>query len=130
MVHPAQLIEAPSPCSIACSAVATIVESIDIMRRASETVVNTRPRRTSGVRRGNSPLLVMGDANAAFLLRCRIPTYPAQKPPRLRSRHSSPASVTPSSSSTTSLLEPSASRIASASGTGRLPVILVTSRRA
>src|SRR5574337_210408 len=48
MVHPAQLIDVPSPCCSACSAVATMVESTDIINSAHAMIVNTSPRRTGG----------------------------------------------------------------------------------
>jgi len=45
MVQPARLIEVPSPCCRAASAVATIVESTDIISNAIATIVNTGTRR-------------------------------------------------------------------------------------
>ena len=44
MVHPAQSIDVCNPLRKACNAVATIVESIDIISNASATIVKTTPR--------------------------------------------------------------------------------------
>src|SRR6185437_6931679 len=46
MVHPAQLIDVCNPCCKECNAVATIVESTDIISNASATIVKTSARRT------------------------------------------------------------------------------------
>ena len=46
MVHPAQLIDVCNPSRKEFNAVATIVESIDIISNASATIVKTNPRRT------------------------------------------------------------------------------------
>jgi hypothetical protein len=45
-VHAAQLIDVPSPCCSACNAVATIVESTDIISSARATMANTSGRRS------------------------------------------------------------------------------------
>ncbi len=49
MVQPAQSIEVCSPRCKECSAVATMVELIDIISKASATMVNTSTRRTGGL---------------------------------------------------------------------------------
>src|ERR1700728_1907285 len=49
MVHPAQSIEVCNPIRRECNAVATIVESIDIISSASPTIAKTNPRRMGGL---------------------------------------------------------------------------------
>ena len=51
MVQPAQLIDVCNPCCKEGNAVATIVESTDIISNASATMVKTSTRRTGGLSR-------------------------------------------------------------------------------